>query len=239
MLKVENLTKRFGGLLALNDITLSVAEGEIVGLIGPNGAGKTTLFNVITGFATPNSGSIDFQGANIESKSPEFICRRGICRTFQVVRPFNNISVLDNVVIGALNRCRSVPNAREMSEEIIKFVGLEGVRQLQAKSLTLGYRKRLEVARALVTGPKLLLLDEVMAGLNATEVNRMIGLILRMRESGMTLFVIEHIMKAIMTICNRVIVLHYGKKIADGAPSEIAKNSDVIQAYLGEEYVLA
>jgi len=239
MLELQNVIKKFGGLFAVNDVTLSVRRGEIVGLMGPNGAGKTTLFNLLTGFFPLNSGTINFKKQDIRFMSPEKLCEKGICRTFQIVRPFGSITVLDNVLIGALNRSKQVDEAREIANENIKLVGLAPFTYKEANSLTLGYRKRLEIARALATRPELLLLDEVMAGLNLTEINEMIDLVARIRESGVTLFVIEHIMEAIMSICDRIIVLNYGSKLAEGKPADIAKNSEVIQAYLGEEYELA
>ena len=238
MLEVQNVIKKFGGLFAVNGVNLSVRKGETVGLMGPNGAGKTTLFNLLTGFLRLDSGTIIFKKQDIRSMSPEKLCKKGICRTFQIVRPFGAITVLDNVVIGALNRSKHVAEAREIANENIKLVGLAPFTYKEANSLTLAYRKRLEVARALATRPELLLLDEVMAGLNPTEVKEMIDLVARIRELGITLFVIEHIMEAIMSICDRIVVLNYGSKLAEGKPVDIAKNPQVIQAYLGEEYEL-
>lgn len=235
LLRVERVVKRFGGLTAVNDVTFSVDRREVVGLIGPNGAGKTTLFNVITGYYRPERGSIIFKGEDITGKKPYEISSLGIGRTFQIVKPLSNLTVLENVVVGALLRNPNVASATEIALETLKMVGLYDKRDMRAGSLNLPEKKRLELARALATKPDLLLLDEVVAGLNPSEVDELLGLLRGINESGVTILMVEHVMRAVMNISDRIVVLDYGVKIAEGSPEEIAKNPRVIEAYLGRE----
>jgi branched-chain amino acid transport system ATP-binding protein len=239
LLALEAVTKRFGGLTAVRAVSLQVAEGELLGIIGPNGAGKTTLFNVISGYYAPDEGRIVLDGRDVTGLSPHTICRLGLTRTFQIVKPFGNLSVLDNVMIGALSRLPKVRPARVDAERVVESCGLEAYARVRAKALPIGLRKRLEVARAVATRPRLLLLDEVMAGLNPTEVGEMMALIRRLHGDGLTLIVIEHIMAAMMRLAQRIVVLHHGELIAAGPPAEVARDRRVIDAYLGEEFVLA
>ncbi len=239
ILKVEGVTKTFGGLAALKGVSFEVPEGQILGLIGPNGAGKTTLFNVMSGFYSPDKGEVLFGGEPISHLKAHAICQRGLARTFQVVKPFGSLSVLQNVMVGSFLRAAGPGEARERALEVMEFVGLVGQRDKVARSLTISDRKRLEVARALATRPRVLLLDEVMAGLNPTELTEMLEILKRIRQTGVTLIVIEHIMAAIMNVSEQIIVLHHGEKIAEGPPREVAKDKRVIDAYLGEEYLLA
>jgi branched-chain amino acid transport system ATP-binding protein len=236
ILEVKNLTKSFGGLVALNNVNLAVKKGEILGLIGPNGAGKTTLFNCITCFYPPNAGTVIFEGTDITNLTPHAVTMKGIARTFQVVRAFHSMSVFDSVVTGALCKARDMKEARQIAMETLEFTGLMKKKDIPARSLTIVDRKRLGLASALATRPKLLLLDEVAAGLNPTEIDEVINLLKRIRESGITLFVVEHVMRLIMSIADRIIVLHHGEKIAEGIPKEVAINRKVIEAYLGERY---
>lgn len=239
VLTVENVTKTFGGLAALKGVSFQVREGEIVGLIGPNGAGKTTLFNVVSGFYRPDQGRVIFAGETISHLKAYDICRRGLARTFQVVKPFGNLTVLQNVMVGSFLQTADPELARERALEAMDLVGLSERRDQVAKSLTISDRKRLEVARAFATRPRLLLLDEVMAGLNPAELGQMLQVMKRIQGAGVTLVVIEHIMAAIMTVSERIVVLHHGEKIAEGSPKEVARDKKVIDAYLGEEYLLA
>lgn len=235
----NNISKKFGGLAALNNIDFQIDAGEIVGLIGPNGAGKTTLFNVISGIYSPTSGQIYFEGNEITGLKPHLICRKGLVRTFQIVRPFFNMTVLENVMLGSFfggTQIKSKVKAKEEAFHIIKFMELQEKINLPAKGLTIAEQKRLELAKSLATRPKMLLLDEVLAGLNPTEMSRAMELIQSIRKDlGITVLIVEHAMKAIMGLSDRIIVLHYGEKIAEGKVDEVAKNPSVIKAYLGEK----
>lgn len=236
LLHLEDLTRSFGGLMAVAQLNLTVSKGEIVGLIGPNGAGKTTVFNLISAFLKPDSGRIFFENDDITHLKPHQICKKGICRTFQIVKPFLSFSVKKNVRIGSYNRLKEKQEIEDKTIEILDFLGLVDKKDVTAKNLSIGDRKKLELARALATKPSFLLLDEVMAGLNPKEQNDMINIILELKSMGMTILLIEHTMKVIMSLSERIIVLNYGKKLAEGSPSDIGSNQDVIEAYLGERY---
>ena len=237
LLQVSALSKRFGGLVAVRDLSLEMARGEVLGLIGPNGAGKTTVFNVLSGFLSPDHGEVRFDGRPLAGLKPHAICALGLARTFQIVRPFPRLSVLDNVRVGALARRSQMAAAREKARVVIDRVGLGAKTDHAAAGLTLADRKRLELARALATEPRLLLLDEVMAGLNPTETAALVGLIQRINEDGISILLIEHNMRAVMTLSHRVAVLSFGEKIVEGPPAAVANHPRVIEAYLGEEYV--
>ena len=239
LLALEGVTKRFGGLTAVADVSFTVPVGELLGIIGPNGAGKTTLFNVISGYYRADSGRVVFAGQDVVGQPPHAICRLGLTRTFQLVKPFGNLSVVDNVMIGALTRLPTIRAARVEAERVIATCGLAPHAKAHARTLPIGLRKRLEVARALATRPRLLLLDEVMAGLNPTELAAMIELIQHLHGDGLTVIVIEHIMAAMMRLAHRIVVLHHGERIAEGPPVAITQDRRVIDAYLGEEFVLA
>jgi branched-chain amino acid transport system ATP-binding protein len=237
LLSVEAVSKRFRGLQALDAVTFNVAPGELFAIIGPNGAGKTTLFNMIAGEAAPDHGTIAFAGERIDGLAPDRICRRGIGRTFQLVRPFPALSVEDNVVIGALLRRPAVEAARVHAQETLRRLDLFDKRSRRASALTLPDRKRLEVARALATQPRLLLLDEVMAGLRPTETDRMIAILRELNGQGLTILMIEHVMRAVMALATRLLVLHHGAAIAQGPPQAVVRDPDVVRCYLGAEAV--
>jgi branched-chain amino acid transport system ATP-binding protein len=236
ILEGEKVTKYFGGLAAVSDVDFFIDQGEVVGLIGPNGAGKTTLFNLISAALVPKPGIIQFKGKNITGLKPYKICRMGIARTFQTVKIFPNLPVLENVRVGAFFGPPKSPSSTEATREaaeLLDFVGLSKVSNSPARDLTLANQKRLEVARAMATKPELLLLDEMMAGLNQTEIAQAMELVKQIRDKGITIVMIEHVMKAIMNVCDRIIVLHHGKKIAEGTPQEIANSKTVVEVYLG------
>ena len=235
LLQVEGISKRFRGLLAVDRLSFDVPEGGIFAVIGPNGAGKTTLFNMIAGVYTPDNGTITFAGDRIEGLSPDRICRRGIGRTFQIVRPFPALSVEDNVIVGALMNRTDVGDARAHAHEVLRRLDLYDKRAQRASSLTLPDRKRLEVARSLATDPKLLLLDEVMAGLRPTETDRIVSILKELNRDGLTILLIEHVMRAVMALAGRILVLHHGASIAEGAPEQVVRDPAVIDSYLGAE----
>jgi branched-chain amino acid transport system ATP-binding protein len=236
ILEIKSVSKFFGGLAANSDVSFAVEEGTIMGLIGPNGAGKTTLFNCITGYYPPSKGEVIFDGRRMNGLQPDKVCMLGMVRTWQKVRPLAKLSVIDNVMVGALARTSSLRHARELAMEQLKVVRLEHRVDLLAGGLPIGERKKLEVARALATQPKLLLLDEVMGGLNPAESEEIIQLILDIKQRGLTQMVIEHDMKAIMRISDRIVVLTSGEKLTEGTPQEVVSNQDVIDAYLGESH---
>jgi branched-chain amino acid transport system ATP-binding protein len=238
ILEGKEVTRYFGGLAAVSEVDFFVEQGEVLGLIGPNGAGKTTLFNLISAALTPTSGTITFKGENITGVKPYKVCRMGVARTFQTVKTFANMAVFQNVLLGSyFGSTNTVSSTDAMGEaaELLEFVGLSAVKETTAKDLTLANQKRLEVARALATKPELLLLDEIMEGLNATEIAQAMELITRIRDRGITIIMIEHVMKAIMNLCDRILVLHHGEKIAEGTPQEVATSKKVISVYLGEK----
>ena len=236
-LVIRGLSKRFGGLRAVQDVSFSVKENETVALIGPNGAGKTTSFHLITGFHRPDSGSVTAFGKEIVGLRPHDICALGLARTFQVAKPFGAMTVLANVMTGAFLRDRHIAIAREKAREAIAFVGLAAKEQTAAKDLTTIDQRRLEMARALATEPRLLLLDEVMAGLNPAEIDQAVALVDKLSGRGLTIVIVEHVMRAIMAVARHIVVLDHGQKIAEGSPKEIVANPEVIRAYLGSGYV--
>ena len=236
LLEVKNLTKAFGGLKAVNNVSFTVEKGEILGLIGPNGSGKTTTFNCINQFYPITSGDILFKGKSISALKTFEICKLGIGRTFQVVKPLARMTVLENVTASAFCRVNSIKDAKEVAGEVLQFCNLWKDKDKLAKSLPIGGRKRLEISRALATRPDLILLDETAAGLNPSELDEAIDLIIKMRESGITILIVEHIMKVIMTISDRIHAINFGQTIAEGTPKQVADNPAVIEAYLGEEY---
>jgi branched-chain amino acid transport system ATP-binding protein len=235
-LTIDRVTKSFGGLTAVNDVSFEVKKGEIMGLIGPNGAGKTTLFNVINGFYKPTQGDVLFRDSRVSGLKPYRLCKMGIARTFQVVKPLQRLSVLDNVIASAFVRAHTKHKAEEIALETLEFTRLHDDREVISKGLPLGKRKRLEIARALATQPEMLLLDESFAGLNPAELDESIEIIRDIKKKGITILIIEHHMKVIMAISDRIVVLNYGEKIASGTPEEIGNNPDVIEAYLGEAH---
>jgi branched-chain amino acid transport system ATP-binding protein len=236
LLEIQNLTKKFGGLIANQDIELNIHENEVVGLIGPNGAGKTTLFNCISGIHKPEKGKIIFSGEEITVFRPDVICQRGIARTFQLVRTYKGLTVLENTMIGAFRLGGNVQKARKVALEMLDFIGLKDKRDTLANGLTLADKKRLAIAIALATKPKMLLLDEAMAGLTPKEMQTSVDLIRRIHELGTGILMVEHVMEVIMPISHRVIVLNHGVKIAEDTPEKIVKDEKVIKAYLGEKY---
>jgi len=239
LLQIKNLTMKFRGLIAVNNFCLNLEKGEIVGLIGPNGSGKTTLFNNITGVYPYDSGEVLFKGQSLRGKKPHEVCALGIGRTFQLVKPFGTKTVLYNVVVGSFNRMSDRRLAEKRALEILELVGMLPKKDFLGKNLTVADRKRLEVARALATGPDLLLLDEVMAGLNPKETEEAILLVKEINRTGVTLLVVEHVMQVIMSLSNRIAVIHHGEKIAEGSPSQVGQSAEVIKAYLGKEYVVS
>ena len=236
-LVISGLSKRFGGLRAVQDVSFRVRENETVALIGPNGAGKTTSFNLVTGFHRPDSGSVLAYGREIVGLKPHDICAHGLARTFQVAKPFGAMTVLNNVMTGAYLRDKNSAVAREKAREAIDFVGLSAKEQTRAKDLTTIDQRRLEMARALATQPRLLLLDEVMAGLNPAEIDQAVALVGKLSQRGLTIVIVEHVMRAIMAVARHIVVLDHGQKIAEGSPKEVVANEDVVRAYLGSGYV--
>ncbi len=233
--ETTRLTKAFGGLLAVNDLTFQVEKGEIFGLIGPNGSGKTTVFNLITGYYPITSGTVQFEGKELNGLPTWKICKQGIGRTFQIVKPLRRMTVLENVMTSAFNRTSNQAEARERALEVLSFCDLLKKQDNPAKGLTIGDRKRMEIARALATGPALLLLDETMAGLTPQEQAEGVELIRKIRKSGITIIIVEHIMHVIMNLCDRILCVNYGQEITRGTPAEVANNQAVIEAYLGKE----
>ena len=238
-LVVHNLSRRFGGLRAVQDLSFAVNEGETVALIGPNGAGKTTSFNLITGYYRPNTGSVQAFGRELVGLRPHDICAHGLARTFQVARPFGTMTVLANVMTGAFLRDKTIAGARAAARAAIAFVGLDAKEHVAARDLTTIDQRRLEMARALATQPRLLLLDEVMAGLNPAEVDQAVALIGKLAQRGLTIVIVEHLMRAIMAVARHIVVLDHGQKIAEGNPQDVVANAEVIRAYLGTGYAQA
>ena len=237
LLSVAGVSKRFGGIVANRGISFDVAPGELIGIIGPNGAGKSTLFEIITGFYHADEGEVRLDGARLTGLSPDAVCRRGVARTFQKLRPFQGLSVLDNVMVGALTRTKDVRHARERARELIGKVGLAEKADAHARTLSTGQRKRLELARALATEPRLLLLDEVTGGVDQRTIPELVRLVRDLHAGGLTLLVIEHNMRVITAVAQRIVALHLGEVIADGAPDAVARDRRVVEAYLGQAYV--
>ncbi len=237
LLRVENLTMRFGGLVAVRDLSLSVEEGEILGMIGPNGAGKTTAFNMISGYYKPTEGQVFFQDQNITGLRPDQVCNRGLTRTFQVVKPFSHLTVLENVMVGAYAHTNKNQVAKDKAREVLDFLGMSDKTEVLAGGLPIALRKRLEIAKALATEPKMLLLDEAMAGLRPRETDEIIELVRKVSKQGVALLLVEHVMRVIMSLADRIVVIHHGEKIAEGEPQAVVRNKTVVDAYLGEAQV--
>jgi len=237
LLSVVGVSKWFGGVVANRSVSFEVASGELVGIIGPNGAGKSTLFEIITGFYQPDEGEVRLDGARLTGLAPDVVCRRGVARTFQKLRPFHGLTVLDNVLVGALTRTKDVRHARERARELVRSVGLGDKADAHARTLSTGQRKRLELARALATEPRILLLDEVTAGVDQRTIPDLVRLVRELHAGGLTLLVIEHNMRVLTAVAQRILALHLGEVIADGAPDVVARDRRVIEAYLGQAYV--
>ncbi|MDQ0338141.1 branched-chain amino acid transport system ATP-binding protein [Caldalkalibacillus uzonensis] len=235
MIKVEKLTKQFGGLKAVSDVSFEVKEGQILGLIGPNGAGKTTCFNMIAGALPPSSGTVFFKGQEITGLKPNKICHLGIARTFQIVKPLKKLTVKENILVGALSKSKDIKEARKKAEEVIQLTEIEDITDLKASDLSIGNLKRLEMARALATSPEVLLLDEPLGGLTTKEVENAVKMTRKINQSGVTIIIIEHIMKALMSMADYIVVLQNGIKISEGTPKEVSADPEVIKAYLGED----
>ena len=237
LLSVAGVSKRFGGIVANRGISFDVAPGELIGIIGPNGAGKSTLFEIITGFYHPDEGEVRLDGARLTGLSPDVVCRRGVARTFQKLRPFQGLTVLDNVMVGALTRTKDVRHARERARELVRKVGLAEKADAHGRTLSTGQRKRLELARALATEPRILLLDEVTGGVDQRTIPELVRLVRDVHAAGVTLLVIEHNMRVITAVAQRIVALHLGEVIADGAPDVVTRDRRVVEAYLGQAYV--
>ncbi|HEY7601702.1 MAG TPA: ABC transporter ATP-binding protein [Methylomirabilota bacterium] len=237
LLSVAGVSKRFGGIVANRSISFDVAPGELVGIIGPNGAGKSTLFEIVTGFYRPDEGEVRLDGARLTGLAPDVVCRRGVARTFQKLRPFAGLSVLDNVMVGALTRTRDVRHARARARDLVQRVGLGDKAGAHARTLSTGQRKRLELARALATEPRILLLDEVTGGVDQRTIPDLVRLVRELHAGGLTLLVIEHNMRVITAVARRIIALHLGEVIADGPPETVARDRRVVEAYLGQAYL--
>ena len=238
ILDVKKLSKRFGGLIAVSELDMSLGQGEIVGLLGPNGAGKTTVFNMLAGYHKPDSGSILFKGNNLAEMKPFQVCALGIARTFQVTKIFRDITILDNVMVGAFQREKNTKKARSNALQILEIMGFSDQKNILSSELTASDQKRLEIARSLATRPDLMLLDEPMAGLNPAEKIALMDLLKNIREQGKTLLIVEHDMKSMMNLCDQIILLNFGKKLIEGTPEEVANDPNAIKAYIGEDYAV-